>query len=74
MAAVEISCTSIRAYAWSVVIFQPGYKHFLMSNFADGKNVQFTIRNLSTYLVDNSDRDRSEGQEKSMVGDRNGGR
>ena len=42
-AAVEISCTSIRTYAWRVVIFRPGYKHFLMSNFADGKNIQFTI-------------------------------
>ena len=45
--AVDISCTSIRAYAWRTVIFRPGYKHFLMSNFADGKNIQFTIRILS---------------------------
>jgi len=31
--AVEISCTSIRAYAWCAVIFRPGYKHFLDVNF-----------------------------------------
>ena len=40
---MEISCTSISAHAWRSVIFQPGYKHFLTSNLADGKNVQFTI-------------------------------
>jgi len=33
-AAVEISCTSVRAYAWRAAIFRPGYKHFLTSNFA----------------------------------------
>ena len=38
---------SIRAYAWCAVIFRPGYKHFLTSNFPDGKNIQFTIRILS---------------------------
>jgi len=42
-AAVEISCTSIRAYARCAVVIRPGYKHFLTSNFADGKNIQFTI-------------------------------
>ena len=48
MAAVEISCTSIRAYARCVVIIiRPGYKHFLTSNFADSKNIQFTIGTLS---------------------------
>jgi len=26
---------------------RPGYKHFWMSNFADGKNIQFTISILS---------------------------
>ena len=54
---------------------RPGY-NFLTSNFADGKNIQFTIRTLSRptlYLVDNSDRDSSEGPEKSTVGDRNDG-
>ena len=40
---MEISCTSIRAYAWCAVIVRPGHKHFLMSNFAYGKNIQFTI-------------------------------
>ena len=44
---MEISCTSIRAYARRAVIVQPGHKHFLMSNFADGKNIQFKIRILS---------------------------
>ena len=34
-------------YAQRVVIVQPGYKLFFMSNFADGKNVSFTIRILS---------------------------
>jgi len=33
IAAVEISCTSIRAYAQCAVIFRPGYEHFLTSNF-----------------------------------------
>ena len=47
MAAVEISYTSIRAYSWHVVIVRPGDKHFLTSNFADGKNIHFTIRILS---------------------------
>jgi len=37
----------LRAYAWRAVIFRPGYKHFLTSNFADGKNIQLTIRILS---------------------------
>jgi len=46
-AAVEISCTSTRAYAWRAVIFRPGYKHLFTSNFADGKNIQFMIRILS---------------------------
>ena len=27
-------------------MFEPGYKHFLTSNFADDKNIQFTIRIL----------------------------
>ena len=45
-----------------------------MSNFADGKNIQFMIRIfIVTYLVDNSDRDRIESPGKSMVGDRNNG-
>jgi len=44
---VEISCTSIRAHVWCAVIFRPGYKHFLTSNFADSKNIQFMIRILS---------------------------
>jgi len=47
LAAVEISCTSIRAHAWHAVIFRPGYKHFLTSNYKDGKNIQFTICILS---------------------------
>jgi len=37
------SCISIRAYVWHAVIVQPGYNHFLTSNFADGKNIHFTI-------------------------------
>jgi len=43
---VQISCTNIREYAWHAVIIRPGYKHLLMSNFEDGKNIQFTIRIL----------------------------
>ena len=51
-----------------------GYKHFLTSNFADGKNIQFVARILiETYLVDNSDRNCSESPGKSTVGDRNDG-
>ena len=47
LVAVEISCTSIRAYARWAFIFQPGYMHFLTSNFADGKTIQFMIHILS---------------------------
>ena len=63
---MEISCTSVRACAWRTVIFQPGYKHFLTSNFADCN--EHTVHDsyfIETYLVDNSDSDRSEGPEKS---------
>ena len=71
---MEISCASIRAYARRAVTVRPGYKHFLTSNFADGKNIQFVVRILiETYLVDNSDRNCSESPGKSTVGDRNDG-
>ena len=60
-------------YAQRVVIVRPGYKHFLMSNFADGKNILHDSHFIETYLVNNSDRDRGESPEKSMVGDRNDG-
>jgi len=40
---MEVSCTSTRAYVQCAVIVQPDYKPFLTSNFADGKNIQFTI-------------------------------
>ena len=59
---MKISCRSIGAYARHADIVQPGHKPFLTSNFADGKNIQFTIRILSrpTLSILNSDRDRSE--------------
>ena len=37
----------MRAHERRAVTFRPGYKHFLTSNFADGKNIQFTIHILS---------------------------
>ena len=59
---MKISCRSIGAYARHADIVQPGHKPFLTSNFADGKNIQFTIRILSrpTLSILNSDRDHSE--------------
>ena len=67
---MKINCTSIRAYSQRAVIVQPGYNLFLMSIFVDGKTVHGSYL-IKTYLVDNSDRDRSESPGKSTVGDRN---
>lgn len=52
-----------KAYTQCVFIVQPSYKHFLMSKFADGKNIQFMISHfIETYLVDNSNRYHSKTQ------------
>ena len=68
------SAAQALGHAWRAVIFRPGYKHFLTSNFADGKNIQFTIRILSrpTWWITMTETV-VKAQRSRRVGDRNDG-
>jgi len=68
---VEISCTSTRAYLVHAVIIRPAFFDVNFFNWW-GRSV-CKLHFIKTYLIDNSNRDRSESPGKFLVGHRNDG-
>ena len=65
---------SIPIMSWCPPKRRPiSYTHFLTSDLADGKNIQFTIRILSRPTFSITVTDRRESPGKSLVGDTNDG-